>query len=257
MYLYENRFEVRFAETSAEIKRSQELRYKVFIDEMGGHSCQRNSEPFLEKDEFDDQCRHLILIDHEKNEKKVTQKIIGVIRLILGSKAKLGLGFCSSREYDLKLLVSSGQKCLELGRTCIDKSYRNGLALHYLWKGLGSYTKANGVSFMFGLASFPGNDVKKISMALSFINEKYLVPTEIRPKALKNGFIDMAIIPRDKIDKLEALRQMPSLLKGYLRLGARVGEGAFIDRELNTIDVCIVIDLNQMLDKYKDYYGKS
>ena len=110
---------------------------------------------------------------------------------------------------------------------------------------------------MFGLASFPGNNVEKISMALSFINEKYLAPTEIRPKALKNGFIDMAIVPRGEIDKSEALRQMPSLLKGYLRLGARVGEGAFIDRELNTIDVCIVIDLNQMLDKYKDYYGKS
>ena len=257
MYLYENRFEVRFAETSAEVKRSQELRYKVFIEEMGGRPCERNSEPFLEKDEFDDQCRHLILIDHKKTGKKVSQKIIGVIRLILGSEAKVRLGFCSSREYDLNLLVSSGKECLELGRTCIDKSYRNGLALHYLWKGLGSYTKANGVKFMFGLASFPGNDVKKISMALSFINEKYLAPPEIRPKALKSGFIDMAIIPRGEINRSEALLQMPSLLKGYLRLGARVGEGAFIDRELNTIDVCIIIDLNKMLDKYKDYYGKS
>ena len=256
MHLYENRFEVRFAKTSAEVKKSQELRYKVFIEEMGGSPYQTNSEPFLEKDEYDDQYRHLILIDHNKNEKKVIQKIVGVIRLISGSEAKLRLGFCSSREYDLALLVSSGQKCLELGRTCIDKSYRNGLALHYLWKGLGSYIKANGVTFMFGLASFPGNDVKKISMALSFLNEKYLAPTKIRPKALKNGFIDMAIVPSAEIDKSEALRQMPSLLKGYLRLGARVGEGAFIDRELNTIDVCIVIDLNQMLDKYKDYYGK-
>ena len=256
MYLYENRFEVRFAKTSAEVKRSQELRYKVFIEEMGGRPCQRDSEPLLEKDEFDDQCRHLILIDHKKNGKKVIQKIIGVIRLVLGSEAKLRLGFSSSREYNLDLLVSSGRKCLELGRTCIDKSYRNSLALHYLWKGLGSYTQANNVSFMFGLASFPGNDVKKISMALSFINEKYLAPTEIRPKALKNGFIDMALVPRGEIDKAEALRQMPSLLKGYLRLGARVGEGAFIDRKLNTIDVCIVIDLNKMAKKYKDYYGK-
>ncbi len=257
MYLYENRFEVRFAETSTEVKRSQELRYKVFIEEMGGRPCQSSSEQYLEKDEFDDHCRHLILIDHKKNGKKVIQKIIGVIRLILGSEAKLRLGFCSSREYDLNLLLSLGQNCLELGRTCIEKPYRNSLALHYLWKGLGSYTKANDVSFLLGLASFPGNDVKKISMALSFINEKYLAPPEIRPKALKNGFIDMAIIPRSEINRSEALLQMPSLLKGYLRLGARVGEGAFIDRKLNTIDVCIIIDINQMLDKYKDYYGKS
>ena len=257
MDLYEDRFEVRFAETSAEVQKTQELRYRVFIQEMGGQSCSRKGEALLEKDDFDEYCKHLILIDHKKKTKKLCEKIVGVMRLILGSDAKLRLGFCSSREYDLDSLISSGKKCLEIGRTCIDKSYRNSLALHYMWKSLGSYTKENNVLIMFGLASFPGNDVMKISMALSFINEKYLAPSKIRPRALKSGYTDMGIVPKDKIDKVEALKQMPSLLKGYLRLGAVVGEGAFIDKILNTIDVCIVIDLDKMLDKYKDYYGKS
>ena len=94
-------------------------------------------------------------------------------------------------------------------------------------------------------------------MALSFIHHEYLAPSEIRPKALKDGFIAMNIIQKSAINKLNALKQMPSLLKSYLRLGAKVGEGAFIDKELNTIDILIIVDVLNMTKKYKVYYEKK
>ena len=256
MYIFEDGFEVRIAGNSKEIKESQKLRYKVFIEEMGGHPQSEASELQLERDKFDEHCQHLLLLDRNKKVGKSDSKVVGVIRLMLGSEAELGKGFCSAQEYDLEVLIKSGNKCLELGRTCVDPAYRNGLALHYLWKGLGSYAKATDVDLLFGLASFPGNSVNQISMALSLMHDKYLAPKRIRPKAITECAIDMAIIPRNKIDRMRAVGQMPSLLKSYLRLGAMVGEGAFIDRVLNTIDICIIIDLHQMTEKYREYYGK-
>ena len=257
MYIFEDGFEVRIAKNTEEIKESQKLRYEVFIEEMGGYTQSEASELQLERDEFDEHCQHLLLIDRNTKVGKSDGKVVGVMRLMLGSEAELGKGFCSAQEYDLGVLIKSGKKCLELGRTCVDPSYRNGLALHYLWKGLGSYATSKDVDLLFGLASFPGNNVDQISMALSLMHVKYLAPKRIRPKAITECAIDMEIIPKTKIDKLKALGQMPSLLKSYLRLGAMVGEGAFIDRVLNTIDICIIIDLHQMPEKYREYYGKT
>ncbi len=257
MHIFEDKFEVRFATSPVEIEESQKLRYVVFIEEMGGCIGEQENEIKLEADKFDNYCRHLLLIDRSKKSELLDGKVVGVIRLMLGSEAELGIGFCSSEEYDLRLLLNSGKKCLELSRTCIDIAYRNSLALHYLWSGLGTFSRDVGVDLLFGLASFPGNDVSRISMALSFIHERYLAPKGIRPKALNKGCIDMDIVKRNDIDKLQALRQMPSLIKSYFRLGAKVGEGAFRDKILNTIDVCILIDVITMTGKYRDYYGKS
>ncbi len=257
MYIFEDGFEVRIAANSEEIKESQHLRYKIFVEEMGGRSPLESIGRKLERDEYDEHCQHLLLLDHNKKGNKSDSKVVGVVRLMLGSVAELEKGFCSAQEYDLGVLIKSGNKCLELGRTCVDFSYRNGLALHYLWKGLGSYAREKNVDLLFGLASFPGNDINQISMALSLIHHKYLAPKRIRPKAITECAIDMNIIPRNKIDRLKALGQMPSLLKSYLRLGAVVGEGAFIDRVLNTIDICIIMDLHQMTEKYREYYGKT
>ena len=254
MHIFEDRFEVRFSNSSVELKESQRLRYRVFIEEMGGRVKEKVYEQPIERDEFDVQCQHLLLIDHRK---KSGSKIVGVMRLMVRSEAERGLGFSSAKEYNLGPLMKSHEKCLELGRTCIDSSYRNSLALHYLWKGIGSFAKENDIDLLFGVASFPGNDVKRISMALSLIHNNYLAPIKIRPKALKSGFVDMNLVPKNDIDDKKALSQMPSLLKACLRLGATVGEGAFMDQILNTIDVCIIIDLNHMTEKYRDYYGKS
>ena len=142
------------------------------------------------------------------------------------------IGFYSSQEFNLSPIISTQKKCLEIGRTCIDPSYRNTLILHYLWIEIGAFCSKNDVELLFGVASFRGNDVNKISMALSFIHHEYLAPSEMRPKALKDGFIAMNIIQKSAINKLNALKQMPSLLKSYLRLGAKLGRVPLLIKNL-------------------------
>lgn len=256
MNLYQNRFEIRFAQNKIEIIESQKLRHKVFIEEMGGLRNNLSLVSNLESDKFDDFCRHLIIIDHKNSKQFPNGKIIGVTRLMLIEDSKNGIGFYCSQEFNINSIISTKKECLEIGRTCIDNEYRNTLILHFLWIELGSFCSKTGVKILFGVASFSGNNVKKIEMALSHIHNNYLAPPKIRPMALEHGYIKMNIVPKDKINKLNALKQMPSLLKSYLRLGAKVGEGAFMDKELNTIDVLIMIDVSNMTNKYKIYYEK-
>ena len=256
MHLYQKRFEIRFTKNKDELIESQRLRHKVFIDEVGA-SNKKKVESKIETDKFDDYYKHLVIIDHEDPALHPKGKIVGVTRIMLSDEIHNDIGFYCAQEFNLSPIISTQKKCLEIGRTCIDPVYRNTLILHYLWIEIGAYCSTNSVELLFGVASFKGNNVNKISMALSFIHNEYLAPSEIRPKALKAGFIAMNIIQKNAINKLNALKQMPSLLKSYLRLGAKVGEGAFIDKELNTIDILIIIDVLKMTKKYKVYYEKK
>ena len=257
MNLYQKRFEIRFTQNKNELIESQKLRHKVFIEEMGGSKKNLSVVSNLESDKFDEFCRHLIIIDHKNSKQLPNGKIIAVTRLMLTKDSKNGIGFYSSQEFNLNPITSTNKECLEIGRTCIDHEYRNTLILHYLWIELGSFCSKRGVEILFGVASFSGNNIKKIEMALSHIHNDYLAPPKIRPMALEHGYIKMSIIPKDEINKSNALKQMPSLLKSYLRLGAKVGEGAFVDKEMNTIDILIMIDVSNMTNKYKMYYEKS
>ena len=256
MNLYQKRYEVRFAKNDLEIIESQRLRYRVFIKELGGMYKKDHDNYKREVDKFDKFYRHLIIIDHDNSKKNSDGKIIGVTRLMLSDDCKKGIGFYSSQEFNLKPIEATKKKCLEIGRTCIDYEYRNSLILHYLWMEIGSFCTKNKVDLLFGVASFSGIKFEKIAMALSYIHDQFLAPSNIRPIALEQGYINMDIIPKEKIDKLVALNQIPSLLKSYLRLGAKVGEGAFLDIELNTIDILIIIEVTNMTKKYKAYYEK-
>ncbi len=256
MNLYQKRFEIRFTKNKDELIESQRLRHKIFIDEI----CDSNKkivESRIEKDKFDDYYKHLIIIDHQDPTLHPKGKIIGVTRVMLSDEIHEDKGFYCSQEFNLTPIIATQKKCIEIGRTCIDPRYRNTLILHYLWIEIGAFCSNNGVELLFGVASFKGNSVNKISMALSFIHYEYLAPAEIRPKALKDGFIAMNIIQKNAIDKFNALKQMPNLLKSYLRFGAKVGEGAFIDKELNTIDILVIVDVLNMIKKYKVYYEKK
>ena len=257
MNLYEKRFEIRFIQNKVELIESQKLRHKVFIEEMGGSRNNLSLISNSESDKFDDFCRHLIIIDHKNSTQFPNGKIIGVTRLMLTEDSENGIGFYCSQEFNLNPIISTKKECLEIGRICIHNEYRNTLVLHYLWIELGSFCSKRGVKILFGVASFTGNNIKKIEMALSHIHNDYLAPPKIRPMALEHGYIKMNMVPKEEINKLNALKQMPSLLKSYLRLGAKVGEGAFIDKELNTIDILIMLDVSNMTNKYKLYYEKS
>ena len=126
-----------------------------------------------------------------------------------------------------------------------------------LWTGLGEFVAKHDISIMFGVASFHGSETGAIAQALSYLHYNHLAPEDLRVRALDEHFVAMDILPADQVDKIEAMRQIPALIKAYIRLGGFVGEGAFIDHDFNTVDVCLLMDTSRMVQRYRAFYSRK
>ncbi|MGF1501282.1 MAG: GNAT family N-acetyltransferase [Paracoccaceae bacterium] len=251
------RFTVRLAESDRDVEAAQRLRYRVFVEEMGATPSAEDRDARRESDRFDAYSEHLLLIDTEACDPDKLGGVVGVYRLMRGARARAGIGFYGAAEYDLSRLERYDRETLELGRSCVDQDYRGGAGMHLLWTGLGRYVAEHDVGLMFGVASFHGADPAPLAQALSYLHHTHLAPEDLRVRALEGHFTDMAMLPPDEVDKTEALRQIPALIKAYLRLGGYVGEGAFIDRDFNTVDVCLLMDTARMVQRYRKFYQRA
>ncbi|PTX55867.1 ornithine-acyl[acyl carrier protein] N-acyltransferase [Litoreibacter ponti] len=243
-------FETRLARDAGDLRASQQLRYKVFVEELGGDGPLVDHEARLERDAFDPLYDHLILLDHARCDAPV----VGVYRLLRGDMLPDGGRFYSEAEYDLSALKGSGRRVMELGRSCLHPDYRGGTAMYHLWQGLAEYVQTHSIEVMFGVASFHGTDVDAVAQSLSHLHHAHLAPEPLRPRATVHQPMDL--IPPDQIDRPAAMRDTPALIKAYLRLGGTVGDGAYIDHEFNTIDVCLVMDTARMSKRHRDIYSK-
>lgn len=233
-------FIVKLAETDSELRAAQALRYDVFVRELGGGGDLVDHDAGLERDRFDPFADHLIVIDAG------TDKLVGVYRLMRDDQARAAGQFYSETEYDLSVLKSSGRRLLELGRSCLHPSYRGGTAMHHMWTALAGYVADHDIDVLFGVASFHGTDVAAIAEPLSLLYQKHLAPLELRVCARGAHFQTMDIVPAERLNRRRAMVQVPALIKAYLRLGGFVGHGAYIDKNFNTIDVCLVVDTKRM-----------
>jgi putative hemolysin len=179
-----------------------------------------------------------------------------VYRLLPGDRAARIGGFYTEAEYDLAPLRASGRRLLELGRSCVHRDYRRGSAVFLLWSGLADYVLRHDIEVMFGVASFHGTDVARLALPLSYLHHAHLAPPEARVRARPEQFQPMDLLPPEAIDRAAAMREMPALIKAYLRLGGCVGEGAFIDRNFNTVDVCLLMDTARMSEKHYGFYAR-
>ena len=252
----QNQLEVRLAKDGKEIVEVQKLRYEVFVDEFGANVSHKNKNKCIESDKFDDHCDHLILIDKSTRTLMGNPTIVGTLRLINSTNAKRFYGFYSATEFNLNKILELKQNLLEIGRACVHKNYRGHIALHLLWLGLGKYVLKKDIAIIFGVASFNGTDATLFSSALSLLHHKYSASKELKFKARAPNLVDMNMISIDELDYRKALLQMPSLIKAYLRMGARVGQGAFVDTNFNTVDIGIIIKVELMDSKYKELYGR-
>ncbi|WP_405406453.1 GNAT family N-acetyltransferase [Paracoccus sp. Ld10] len=232
---------------------AQRLRYRVFIEELGGTGPLVDHDARLEKDEFDPVVDHLCLID-TRRDADALDHVVGVYRL-LRSDVAAGFGrFYCDGEYDLTPLRDNGRPLLELGRSCVDPDHRGGAAMFLMWNALADYVLDHGIQILFGVASFHGTDPSLLAPSLSWLHHHHLAPPELRPRARADGFQTMDLIAPDRLDRREAMVGMPALIKAYLRLGGLVGEGAFIDRAFNTTDVFLLMDTAAMSAKHKQFY---
>jgi putative hemolysin len=246
--------EVFVASGHDDIKAAQALRYQVFFEEMGAKASAETAASRLDIDEFDTACDHLLVVEHQENG---GYRVVGTYRLLRRSAMEKIGRFYTDGEYDIHLLKQCKGEILEVGRSCVHADFRNRAVMQLLWRGIGAYVTKFNVSLMFGCASFHGTDPKKHAMALSYLHHYHLAPTEIRPRALEGRYVEMDLLPVEKIDVKEAFSSLPPLIKGYLRLNGYIGAGAVIDYDYNTTDVSIVVKTDMVTDKYATRYGSN
>ncbi|MEO1329833.1 MAG: GNAT family N-acyltransferase [Pseudomonadota bacterium] len=253
MHIESGRYTVRLANSDEDVAAAQRLRYSVFVEEMGAKPKPEDAELRQERDRFDPFCDHLLLTDNSTG-----GSVVGVYRLLRKSVAIApgGPGFYTASEYDLSPMETFNGETLELGRSCVAADYRGTAAMQLLWIALSQYTVEFEIKLMFGAASFHGVDIEPLKVPLSFLHHHHLAPEAIRPRTLPQHYVNMNLLPEEQIDRAEALRMLPALMKGYMRLGGYVGDGAFIDREFNTVDVCLVMDTAKITQRYKDFYAR-
>lgn len=245
---------VRLAETDRDLLAAQRLRYKVFVEELGGQGTGVDHQERLERDAFDPYCEHLLLVDERRNTDTL-EDVVGVYRLLDEEGAKRAGRYYTDAEYDLAPLKNSGRKLLELGRSCLHADHRGGTGMLQLWQGLGQFVEAQGIEVLFGVASFHGTNAAALAEPLSLLHHRYLAPDEMRVRS--RNYQQMNLMSEDQIDRVSALRATPALIKAYLRLGGYVGDGAYVDHDFNTTDVCLVMDTVRMSASHRAIYTKA
>jgi L-ornithine Nalpha-acyltransferase len=248
-------FEVRVAKTAEEIDAAQALRYRIFYEEMAAHPTPEVARLRRDVDAYDEVCDHLLVLDRRRGEGP--EGIVGTYRLIRrAAAAKMGR-FYSSAEYDVQKMIDYPGEVLELGRSCIAKDARNTATMQMLWRGIALYAYHYNIQVMFGCASFPGTDPSQHAQAMSYLYHHHLAPPEIRARALESRYVNMEMLPPGSYDPRKAMARVPPLIKGYLRLGGYVGDGAVIDSEFNTTDVFIIVKTELVTEKYMRHYERG
>lgn len=244
---------VRLAETPAEVEAAQGLRYRVFYEEMGARPDDRMARARRDFDEFDAVCDHLLVLD----DKAGREAVIGTYRLIRREHAQRLGRFYSAAEFDVSNVLSWPGEVLELGRSCVDAGFRTRGTMQLLWRGIAGYVFHHEIEVMFGCASLRGTDPGALALPLSYLHHHHLAPPALRPRALDALYVKTCRLPRGEVEPAKALAELPPLIKGYLRLGGFIGDGAVIDQQFNTTDVCIVVKTDLVTDKYFRHYERQ
>ena len=249
--------EVRLARNPGEVKAAQHLRYAVFYEEMSAQPSKIQKVTRRDRDGFDRYCDHLLVIDNARKG-TIEDRIVGTYRLLRGEMAALCGGFYTAQEFDIAPMIARhpGMRFLELGRSCVLKDYRIKRVVDLLWQGIWRYVVANEIDVLFGCASLSGTDPEALALPLAFLKQTAAAPEEwqVRAHVDRGTFLSDGT---EAVDMRKALSAMPPLLKGYLRLGGYIGEGAVVDHQFGTTDVLVVLPRAIINPRYIDHYGSE
>jgi putative hemolysin len=254
--------EVRLASGVREVKRAQRLRYRVFYEEMSAIPTGLASLKRRDIDVYDEICDHLLVLDHAVKPKPFRApkpKVVGTYRLLRQDVADAHLGFYTAGEFDIAPLLQAhrGKKLLELGRSCVLQPYRNKKTVELLWAGIWAYVQRHRIDALIGCASLEGTDPDRLAAPLSFLHHFARAEPEWRARALPERYIRMDRIAPEALDRKAALLSLPPLVKAYLRVGAKFGDGAVIDRQFGTTDVFVVMPVEAISGRYLNYFGPT
>jgi L-ornithine Nalpha-acyltransferase len=253
--------EVRLAETDAEVEAAQRLRYRVFYEEMSAIPSPAMREKRRDFDKFDEYCDHLLVVDRNVHDEDGQPMVVGTYRLMRDVDAARAGGFYTAGEYEIGPMLAAipdGSRALELGRSCVLKSYRaKPGSMQLLWRGVTVYLSRFSIDLMFGCASLHGTDPDALALPLSYLHHFHAMPGTMRVRARPELYVDMNRMAKEAIDPKEALRALPPMIKGYVRAGCGIGDGAVIDRQFGTTDVFIYFPVSNVDPRYKSRFGFS
>lgn len=254
---------LRLAGDSAEIAACQRLRYQVFYEELGALADSDARTSRRDEDRFDAICDHLVVVRAPDAEAPsgpmlADGELVGTYRLLRQEVAEAHGGFYTQGEFDIASIVTShpNLRFLELGRSCVLKPYRTKPVVELLWQGIWNYVRAHNLDVMIGCASLEGTNPEDHALSLSFLVQSAKPPAEWAVKALPSRYVEMNLIAPERLDMRAALKALPPLVKGYLRLGCYIGDGAVIDEQFNTIDVLIILPVSSINARYFAHFGK-
>ena len=232
-------FQIEWASSLNEVKEAQRLRYKVFAEEMGANLAQHAEG--LDVDEFDAYCDHLLIRDQD------SLKVVGTYRVLPPHKAKEIGRLYSDSEFDLSRLDHLRPKLVELGRSCVHQDYRSGAVIMALWSGLAQYMQKHGYEIMLGCASIQMADGGHFAASLyNSLGNDQMAPVEF------HAFPRLPL-PLDKLNGgLEV--DAPPLIKGYLKLGAKICSAPAWDPDFNTADLLTMLRLSEINPRYAKHF---
>lgn len=239
---------IRLAETPEEVRAAQALRWRVFFEEMAAKPTPDMAAEKRDFDRYDDVCDHLLVLDGER--------VVGTYRMLRRSVAAVHGGHYTAGEFNIKPLLEYPGEILEVGRSCVDAEYRTRGTMQLLWQGIAAYVFYHDISLLFGCASLPGTDPKAIALPLSYLHYHHLAPPALGVRALPDRYVDMRRLEPHQVDPRLGFSSLPPLIKGYIRLGGFVGEGAVVDAEFGTTDVCVLVKRETISDRYLKHYER-
>jgi len=251
--------EVRVATTAAEVRKAQRLRYEVFYQEGGALSDAKTAIARRDVDAFDSFCEHLVVVDTgEDGQRRGKAKIVGTCRLLRQDVAQRHGGFYSAGEFDVDDLFARNptKRFLEVGRSCVIAPYRNMRTLELMWSGIWAYVVSHNFDVLIGCGSLKGTDPAQLGLALAYLHHYRAAPETWNTCARPDRFVDMNCMPKEAIDVEAAQRMLPPLIRGYLRLGAFIGNGAAIDHQFGTTDVLIILPVSAMNVRFIEKLGQ-
>lgn len=252
-------FEIRLAKTKKEIRKAQRLRYKVFYEE--GQAVAYRGAALVRRDlcPFDLYCDHLLIVDLAARNSfgRTKSKVVGTYRLLRGDVAQRHGGFYSESEFDIAPLLArhADKNFLELGRSCVHSKYRSKRVIELLWRGLWIYAKHYRIDVLIGCASLPGTNPLALALPLSFLHHRASADADWQVHPREGRAVPMDILDAAAVDTRKGIAALPPLLKAYLRIGAKFGNGAVIDKQFGTVDVFTVMRTADIEERYIAYFG--
>lgn len=246
------RYDVRLANSEDEIRDAQKLRYEVLFKESGGRITRDMLNIEREEDEWDDVAYHVVVLDRKNDD-----HVVGTLRLVSNAALVEGQEFYTEHAFDISGLRKHYPKILELSRACVSPQGRGGAILMLIWKFTMQFIERNNYDVLFGCASFKGTDYHQHTEILSYLYHKHLASQALMPlpKATVNSVAIEDFLQKPAKGKDRG--KVPTMLRGYLKVGARISDHAIIDPVFNTTFVTIYVDAREMFNTNHVLVNKS